>query len=291
MTYQTRKISVTISLSGGSFSTFPSENTLVISDAKIIASQQMSGGLTGYTMEASIYGLSAHHMAVISGSGFKFNAPANTYIKVDADGVVFFEGIIVWARPDYNQSPDIPLQIQARAQPLNFNKSVTDTSIQGSITLKDLLSVVGGKAGLTVGVCQPDITLSGIHLNGNVTNQLSKIQDALRKYRVYITYDLNHVNAYTEGSSASKTSIELNADNGLVGYPTFTEYGLFCTAIYNPKFIMNGEIKLETSVPNASGDYVITFQSAHQISSWVDNGPFFSTLLLMPKGGISGSTN
>lgn len=291
MTYKTRKISVTISLSGGSFSSNPSENTLVISDAKIIASQQMSGGLTGYTMEASIYGLSAHHMAVISGSGFKFNAPANTYIKVDADGVVFFEGVIFWARPDYNQSPDIPLQIQARAQPIELSKAVTDTSISGAITLKELLSVVGGKAGLTVGVCQPEFTFPGVYLNGNVINQLMHIQEGVRKKRIYITYDLNHVNAYNEGQSASSVAIELNADNGLIGYPTFTEYGLFCTAIYNPKFVMNGEVKLETSVPNASGDYVITFQSAHQISSWVDNGPYFSTLLLMPKGGISDGAN
>lgn len=291
MTYQTRKISVTISLSDGSFTSNPSENTLVVSDARVIASQQISGGISGYTMEMSLYGLSSKQMSVISGSGFKFNAPADTYIKVDVNGAVFFEGVIVWARPDYNQSPDIPLQIQARSQPLNFNKSVTDTSISGAISLESLLAVVGGKAGLTVGTCQPDMTLSGIYLNGNVITQLNEIQESLRKYRVYITYDLNHVNAYTEGSSVSPDVISLSPGSGLIGYPTFTEYGLFCTAIYNPKFVMNGEIKLTTEVPNASGDYVITFQSGHQISSWVDNGPYFSTLLLMPKGGISGSTN
>lgn len=287
MTYQTRKISVTISLESGSFTNNKSDNTLVISDAKIIASQSINGGTSGYTMSASIYGLSSDQMAKISGSGFKYNSPPKNVIRIKIDSVIFFEGIIFWARPDYSQSPDVPLEIQAYAQPLTFNNPVTDTSIESSVHLKTLLSTVGKKVGMTVGRCDADITFSGINLKGSVSDQLEQIRDAVRDHGVSIVSDLATLSAHKDGYALGEDIIELSPDSGLIGYPSFMEFGLFCTAIYNPKYMLGSAVRLVTSIPDASGDYVINYQSSHQVSSWVDNGPFFSTLLLTPKNGVS----
>ncbi|EIC83978.1 hypothetical protein [Serratia sp. M24T3] len=287
MTYKTRKIDVTISLTGGSFTSKANDNTLHIADAKIIASQNINAGMSGYTLDASIYGLSESQMSIISGSGFKYNSRPGTTIRIKVDGVIFFEGVIQWARPDYSQAPDVPLEIQVIAQPLTFNNPITDTSIAGNVTLKTVLATIAQKVGMTVGICNSSKTFNGIYLKGGAADQFAKIEEAVRGQRVFIVTDFSTVNAYIEGQAVDENTIALSTSSGLIGYPTFMEFGVFCTAIYNPKFELGKAVKLTTSVPNASGEYVITAQSAHQISSWVDNGPFFSTLLLTPKNGVA----
>lgn len=287
MTYKTRKIDVTISLTGGSFTSDSNGNTLHISDAKVIASQNINAGMSGYTMDASIYGLSESQMAIISGSGFRFNSRPGTTIRLKVDGTLFFEGVIFWARPDYNQAPDVPLQVQVFAQPTTFNDPITDTNIQGKVSLKTVLSTVAQKVGMSVGVCNVSFDFDGICLSGSAASQLQKIGDAVSPNRIFITWGYSTVNAYQEGVAIDDGIISLSPDTGMIGYPTFMEFGLFCSAIYNPKYELGKAVDLSTSVPNASGEYVINAQSSHQISSWVDNGPFFSTLLLTPKNGVA----
>jgi len=286
MTYKTRKISIVISLADGSFSSSANDNTMTISDARCIFTKDITGGITGYTLNGEIYGISMDNMVKISGTGFKFSNMVGNKIKISVNDVLFFEGVIQWARPDPSQSPDVPLLITAAAQPEKFNSTITDTSLPSGSTLKTVLSTLGAKVGISVGNCEADLKLSAIYLKGSFADQLKAIQDAVRvaTYNVKIDYDVEHINAY-QGSNSSLDAIELSASSGLLGYPIFTEMGLYCTAIYDPKYQLGKRIKLKSVVPNASGEYRIEYSSSVQVSSWVDNGPFFVNLNLVPWSG------
>jgi len=283
MTYKTRKISIVLSLANGSFGTSSSDNTMTISDARCIFTKDITGGISGYTLNGELYGLSMDNMAKISGTGFKFSSMVGNKIRISVDDVLFFEGVILWARPDPDQSPDAPLLITAAAQPEKFYSTIADTSLASGSTLKTVLSTLGSKVGITVQDCESNPTMTAIYLKGSFVDQYTQLQQAVRvePYKIKLDYTTEHINAYS-GSNSELDAIELSASTGLLGYPVFTEMGLYCTAMYDPKYQLGKKIKLTSVVPNASGEYRIEASSSIQVSSWVDNGPFFANLNLVP---------
>lgn len=280
MTYQLRNIGVTISLANGSFSSDKTQNTLYLDNCRCLATSSATGGVSGFTLEMSLYGLSMEQMGIIAGTGFRFFQPKGNMVKVEANGVVFFEGMIVWSRPDYNQAPDIPLNISAIASPNTINEVITDTHIQGDISLKALLATVGAKVGLTAIQCSVDMTLTNITLKGSAAQQLNWLRGALSRQQVYIDTDFNSISAYQGNTTTDSDPIILSADTGMIGYPTPNEIGLSCGMIYSPAVKMNKKIRLTTAVPNLSGDWIVTYGTGHSISSWVENGPWFTNLML-----------
>lgn len=284
MTYKKRTISYEITLTNDSFSnTDSSKNTLKISDVRSYVSMEINGGMTGITIDAQIYGLSIEHMAKISGSGFKYTASQGAKIRIEVDGIVFFQGQVIWARPDYNQAPDIPLMISAMSNPDNMWKPITDTSIAGSATLKNIIGTLGGKVGVSVGDCDVNQTFTNVFLRGGFMSQYSQLQQMLDPLNIFLDYNSQHISAYNQNASGSSSNsdILLSKDTGMIGYPTFTEYGIIVNAIYQEGFKINRFVKVESEIPNVSGEYKIVQGSRHSLSSWVENGPWTSTLMLV----------
>lgn len=284
MTYKMRKIGYEITLQGGSFSdTDSSQNTLLINDVRSYVSLEINGGITGLTMDAQIYGLTVDQMARISGSGFKYTASQGAKIRVIVDGATFFQGQIIWARPEYNQAPDIPLVISAMSNPEDMWKPITDTSIAGASNLKDILSALGGKVGVTVGDCNINQVFNNVALRGGFISQLNQLQQMLDPLDIFLDYDSQHISAYKQSSvnSTDNQDILLSKETGMIGYPTFMEYGIIVNAIYNPDFKINRFVQVQSEVPNVSGEYKIVQGSRIELSSWVDNGPWMATLMLV----------
>ena len=63
----------------------------------------------------------------------------------------------------------------------------------------------------------------------------------------------------------------LKADTGLLGYPTITQNGVECKAVFNPDFKFAGLIQLETVVPKASGTWRI-IKLSHNLTANDPNG-------------------
>lgn len=284
MTYKKRTISYEITLQNGSFSdTDNNQTTLKVSDVRSYISLEINGGITGLTADAQIYGLTVDQMARISGSGFKYTASQGAKIKVTVDGNNFFQGQIIWARPDYNQAPDIPLIISAMSNPEDMWKPITDTSISGAANLKDIIAAVGGKVGATVGTCDITQVFQNVALRGGFISQISQLQQMLDPLDIFLDYDNQHISAYKQSAydTSGNQDILLSKDTGMLGYPTFTEYGIIVNAVYQEGFKINRFVKVDSVVPNASGEYKIVQGSRHSLSSWVDNGPWSSTLMLV----------
>ena len=58
----------------------------------------------------------------------------------------------------------------------------------------------------------------------------------------------------------------LSKDSGLLGYPTITQNGVECKAIFDPAFKFGGLIELQTIVPKASGTWRIV-KLTHKLSA------------------------
>ena len=63
----------------------------------------------------------------------------------------------------------------------------------------------------------------------------------------------NHGTRKTQGSVPL-----INATNGMIGYPTFTNNGINVSTFFRPDLRIGANFKLETIVPRASGTWKIT---------------------------------
>ena len=56
----------------------------------------------------------------------------------------------------------------------------------------------------------------------------------------------------------NKGGFTLNKDNGLIGYPNFTEEGIEAVCFFNPNLQIGAVVNLETIVPKATGQWKVT---------------------------------
>jgi hypothetical protein len=70
----------------------------------------------------------------------------------------------------------------------------------------------------------------------------------------------------------------IGKESGLIGYPSYTNDGVECSALYNPDFELGGYFELKTILPHASGIWKIA-KLEHKLSAYVPNGTEWETHL------------
>ena len=70
----------------------------------------------------------------------------------------------------------------------------------------------------------------------------------------------------------------ISKESGLIGYPSYTNDGVECSALYNPDFDLGGYFELKTILPHASGIWKIA-KLEHKLSAYVPNGTEWETHL------------
>lgn len=87
-------------------------------------------------------------------------------------------------------------------------------------------------------------------LTGSAIDRLNYIAKATG-----ILLDINNetVTVYETGSQKSNTVVLLNAESGMIGYPTFDENGIVVQSYFNPNIKNGALIKVESEVKNANG--------------------------------------
>lgn len=136
---------------------------------------------------------------------------------------------------------------QKKTMPMLANKGTIDAlqlmkEICGEIKYKFVDNVAGKKL------------LTNPVLTGSAIDRLNYIAKATG-----ILLDINNetVTVYETGSAKSNTVILLNAESGMIGYPSFDENGIIVRSYFNPN-IKNGILlKVESEVKNANGTWRI----------------------------------
>lgn len=280
MSYKQRRIKVQFTLENGK--SFDSNgNVLTIDGAKCYVSIAAYGGMAGTPMTLQIWGLSIEHIAALSYMGIWINGPSMNSIKVWADDVPIYEGFINNALPDYNQPTETVLIITANAQYKYQAMKVSPFTAKGDQRAEDVIKAIASSIGM------------GFQNNGAVGNVLSnpsykgnaveQMVSAAHDAGVEITIRAYDVIIYKQGGPVDGVKLLVSPQNGLIGYPVFTASGLQVNTIFSSNISIGRSITVETSLPNASGDYVIS-GAMHYITSWIDGGQYHSSMDLIPTG-------
>ncbi|MDH0357190.1 hypothetical protein N7387_21285, partial [Morganella sp. GD04133] len=73
----------------------------------------------------------------------------------------------------------------------------------------------------------------------------------------------------------------VSPENGLIGYPVYTRGGLTIQTQFSPFIVQGEQLRLDTSLPGASGDYDARLVS-HYLTSWTKNGAWHTIATISP---------
>lgn len=269
MTYKKRSLKFEFKLKEGKFDD-KGNDTLTLSDIKAEVEIGAYGGVSGSTLEGRIFGLSIDLMAKLSYKGIQLNGAKQNLLKVWADDKIVFFGTITNCFADFNQMPDAPLIISGNATGYEQSIPAPPFSSNGSVDVADIITSIAKSVGFTVVNNGVSYKLSNPYFDGNPIEQMRKAAKAAG-----INFDprLGVVFIWPQTGSVDDVKPFISPDNGLLGYPVFSNYGVSFQCTYTDLLILGRRFELETSLPNASGTYTLV-AATHHLSSWMEGGPW-----------------
>ena len=184
-----------------------------------------------------------------------------------------FKGDITSAFPDFNSAPDVPFCVEAMTAGWSFQKADTPTSVNGETDAGELISQFAQEAGFSFVNNGVQATVTNGYYQGSAIQKAKQVADEIHKELVCDddTWTLQNWN------KSQGEAVLINPECGLLGYPSFTNDGVKCVSLYNPKLKFGGQIKIESIVPKASGYWKIT-RLEHQISAYTTNQSWMSDI-------------
>lgn len=219
-------------------------------------------------------------------------------IEASSDGgqswSAVFAGVIVQSGPDYNDAPDVYLNVQAQTGFFEAIAPAVPTSFPGATDVGQMVSVIAAKMGVPFvnnGVSQ--ILPGGGYFSGSLLNQLQRICKAA--HIAYVQDGAQSTITITPwGSPRTISPFTLTPQSGLVGYPKVRGDGFIeVRSLYNPAFLLLGIITISgsdtvvgTNVPTtynsrADGNWQIGTMT-HSLESQKPGGAWFTDMVLYP---------
>lgn len=252
-----RRLEIRLTLGEGEF--IEGSNTKVINELAIKANIEKLGPPDFSKADVEIVGMKLEDMEQLSTLAFKPLYHRRNYINIfagdDISGMSqVFAGSIVEAGADFNSQPDVKFKIKAEVGFWGRVMAQGPNVIAGTQPAAKFIEGQAKKAGLTFINEGVNTSLSNCVFNGSPIEQA---RQAANQIGAELIIDDDEVVLIEKDKERQGDTILLKADSGLLGYPTITQNGIECKAIFNPAFRFAGLFNLETVVPKASGTWRI----------------------------------
>ena len=158
---------------------------------------------------------------------------------------------------DCNAPPSPTFKTEANCGPFTALIPQPPISDNGNQTVAGLNDQISKESGYTLE--NNDITASSkdCSIEGDPVTKMRRIAGAVGANLIFD--DDKVVLIEKHGIRKTQGSIPLiNAMNGMIGYPTFSNNGINVTTFFRPDLRIGANFKLETIVPRASGTWKIT---------------------------------
>lgn len=276
-----KELKFVITLSTGNFGS-SNANQITLQGFRARVRIDKAGGMQMGTLRAQIYGVSQSNMNSATTLQWKPKAYIPNTIQVSAiDGnqeTLIFSGNIINAWGNYQNMPDVFLEIQAQAAYFNQLQGVPPTSYKGQISVVTALRQLCDPQHMNLtfennGV--PDgLSLVNQYLPSTYLEQAKTIAQAAG---IWLYID-NGILAITPANQPRSKPIPLISNaTGMKGYPTFDGVGVNFQTLFNPSIVFGGSIDVETSIPQARGIWIVTSVS-HELDSVMPNGSWLSSI-------------
>lgn len=261
-----KTIKITIYLRQGVF--LHGGNTVVIENLPMDVSIVKSGGQELNKAEVVVQNMKIDTIKSLTMLAFRKLQSLNNIIKIEC-GIkgrkldTVFQGEITSAVPVANNDGSMTFKIESMTGYYPNQLPTPPVSVQGEVTIEKLMQQFAEEAGY-------DFENKGV--NGSVSNcvfagsPIMKAKTLANQVGVDLLIDDRKF--ILQPFEFTQTGlIPLLSDlSGLIGYPSFTNDGVQCKALFNVSFVLGGFFELKSILPMSSGVWKIS-RLEHKLST------------------------
>lgn len=243
---------------------------------------QNSGAAAGSSAQVSIWGMTLSLMDQLSTLGAVIQMiPRNTITVTAGDAVsgmsTVFVGTITQAYGDFNAAPDVPFKFECLAGAAEQVIPYPASSFTGSTDVATILSAIASKMGWGFENSGVSAQLSNPYFSGSAMQQVRTIAEQVRINASLINNVLAIWPRYGARAGNGIPLIAPAPAGQMIGYPTYTQQGLLLKNIYDPRIVMGGQVRVESSLKKATGTWNVA-KLDHALDSLVPRGQWMSTI-------------
>lgn len=287
MSFARRVIQITITLGTGQFGD-DKGNTIVISGHRTMVSIAAFGGDSQGEAQVKIFGLTLDLINQLTTIG-----PIMTEIRGknlidiaagDEDGTLstIYTGTILNAWGDFKSAPDVGLNIIAYSAMRAALAPVAPTSYSEGVSVTTAMADLALKAQLNFISHDVDVVIPSSYFPGSALDQIRSCANAAG---IDYIIEFGTLSIWPKNGSRAGEIPVISPESGMIGYPTFSSQGVLLECEFLPNVRVGGKVTVEkSSIPMANGTWVV-FQAAHNISSELPDGPWFTSLEVWNRDG------
>ncbi|NBW08589.1 MAG: hypothetical protein EBR82_11250 [Caulobacteraceae bacterium] len=278
MTYLRREIDLKFQLGEGDFGA-AGVDTVEVTGLRVACNIQKNGDASYSRASLKVYGLTLSTMNKLSTLGKPLVDGRNNTVTVtagDANGkAVVFSGTITEAWVDGANAPEVSLSVEAYVGLIDALKPLPASSFKGSVDAATIVASIAQQTGRNFengGV--EGVTLTNPNYPGTGRQQLESVaRDG--GFNLFIDDVTNAVAIWPRDGVRGGQIPLINAQTGLVGFPTHTENGILITSLFNPAIVFGRAVRVESILTPAAGTWSV-FAVSHDLESLAPGGAWFT---------------
>jgi hypothetical protein len=262
-------------------------SALTLSGHKVSATIEQAGTLSLPMATIDIFGMTLSDMNAIASLSNPFYFQNENRVSLlagdDVNGMsTVFEGQMVAAIPDFSDTPNAALSILATTGLTAALASVAPSSYPGATSVATICQQIATALGLRLENNGVTAVLSKQYLPGTLLDQLQRVTQAAN---VSYAFDHGVLAIWPQGQfRSSQTDIQtISPENGLVGYPSYTQFGVNFRTLFNNSLRYAANVNLKSSLQPACGTWTV-YNLVHTLESITPGGAWFTDVQTSKPG-------
>lgn len=278
MSFTQKNIEVRITLDANSFGGKGTEK--LISGLPVSVRVTKITGAQASNAQISVSGMAYEDMAQLTTLAFRPLENRNNKIAIyagdDVEGLsLIFAGEIYTAYADFNSSPVPKFEIEALCGMYGNLKAVGPQTVATNVPVSKLIEQQAKEIGYAFRNEGVTTQITNAIFNGS---PVQKMKAMAKHVGADIIIEDNSVLLLPKNVSRKGSPIFISAQSGMIGYPSFSGFGLEVKTIFNPAYLVKSDIEVQSVVPKASGRWRIE-KTEHILSAnFPKGGPWESAL-------------
>lgn len=235
-------------------------------------------------LQLQVYGMTLDQMNEYSSTGSNMVAVQDQSVTVTAgnqNGSLnqVFSGTLISSFIDLSNVPEVSFVCAAVAGYYNKAAPSAPNTYEGSQKAEDIIAALAGQIGYAFeNKNGATAVVQNQYLSGSIIDQM---QAVARAASFPMIIENKTVTIFPNNGTRDDIIIEMSAETGLVGYPSYWEAGFVVRSEFNPIITIGRIINLKSQLPKANGKFPIQYVT-HELSTLTPDGPWFTTSKLSP---------
>lgn len=273
-TFNLKDILVTVLLDG--------QEAISFKDFAVQCSVDKSGCPAFPKATVILYGLSLNTMERLTHLGFTTFSLKRNKINISA-GIkgqalaTIFKGEITNAWADFNSAPSPTFKIEAQCGLFPALIPQPPIAVNGNQTVAGIIESISKEIGYAFENNEVTASIKDCVINGDPVEKMRRVANAVG---ANLIFDDDKVVLVPKNASRKEhgTIPLINSQNGMIGYPTFSNNGIQVACFFRPELRIGANFKLESIVPRATGTWKIT-SLKHELSANNPNNNSWKTVI------------